>query len=783
MSVDNTNISQRFTMDNATAEFTFTFNALHASPEDIKCKKIDTNGSVSTLAYTTDYSVAVNVDGSGGVVTLVSSAGTDTLFVYRDTTDLQESDYEDYNQFPAETVETDLDRRTLKSQEQDEAITRAIKFPITSSRANIDLPTPVNGQVLVWSGTDGTLVNSEFAIVAAHTFGNITVRTKATIADLEATVANITGLTVGTVNITNMDTVTIGSATITTDATIAALNVSGATGLNTLNATTANITGLTVGTVNITNMDTVTIGSTTITTSATIELAIIENATIATLNITTAATANMMDMASATAGQLLVTTTATIENLTAATVNITTKATISDIAATTITVSSLAVTAFAHFDLSDDAENAWGVTQGANRYICVDTLNGSEAVKIGCIGSSTTIRINPAGATISSLSVLTSATIAMLAATALTASNIEITAGSADALTVSNIEITAGIADALTISNIEITGGMATGFTVSTILQAAYVAAGTVATTQIGIDTGQATALTIGNIKIDMGIATTLTISTLQVNTSATIAGLTATNATITDIDIANGEATALTIATAQITTLSAGTISGALTGDVTGDLAGNVEGNITAGSISVATRATIENATIATLTVTTKATIANAEITALSASTITVSTISVVGGQIAFPATAVPSADANTIDDYEEGTWTVVWSCSTSGAITPLAGTTTGAYTKIGRQVSISGGFNVDSVSSPTGTLTLRGLPFTSVDENSCKTAVAIYPYNLQTSAATSMVGDLANNSAYIRVSHFAAGVRTSSADDIKAGSQIVINATYFTT
>ena len=59
-------------------------------------------------------------------------------------------------------------------------------------------------------------------------------------------------------------------------------------------------------------------------------------------------------------------------------------------------------------------------------------------------------------------------------------------------------------------------------------------------------------------------------------------------------------------------------------------------------------------------------------------------------GTGIAFPATQSASSDANTLDDYEEGTFTV------TAFGTTTAGTTTysnqqGSYTKIGRQVTIS--------------------------------------------------------------------------------------------
>jgi len=70
-------------------------------------------------------------------------------------------------------------------------------------------------------------------------------------------------------------------------------------------------------------------------------------------------------------------------------------------------------------------------------------------------------------------------------------------------------------------------------------------------------------------------------------------------------------------------------------------------------------------------------------------------------------------SADANTLDDYEEGTWT----CSlvpATGSIALTAGWATGSYVKVGQLVTVMGQFNAGTVSTPSGTLSLQGLPFT---------------------------------------------------------------------
>ena len=77
---------------------------------------------------------------------------------------------------------------------------------------------------------------------------------------------------------------------------------------------------------------------------------------------------------------------------------------------------------------------------------------------------------------------------------------------------------------------------------------------------------------------------------------------------------------------------------------------------------------------------------------TLLSATTIGVggTTPSTSGAGISFPATQSASSDANTLDDYEEGTWTpVIEGTTTSGTATYV--TRNAKYTKVGRQVTLN--------------------------------------------------------------------------------------------
>jgi len=84
---------------------------------------------------------------------------------------------------------------------------------------------------------------------------------------------------------------------------------------------------------------------------------------------------------------------------------------------------------------------------------------------------------------------------------------------------------------------------------------------------------------------------------------------------------------------------------------------------------------------------------------------------INLTSGQIVFPATQNPSAGANTLDDYEEGTWTP----TVTGNATYT--TQSGQYTKIGNLVFIKGIMTISSIGTGSPQV-ISGLPFSSVSE-----------------------------------------------------------------
>ena len=86
---------------------------------------------------------------------------------------------------------------------------------------------------------------------------------------------------------------------------------------------------------------------------------------------------------------------------------------------------------------------------------------------------------------------------------------------------------------------------------------------------------------------------------------------------------------------------------------------------------------------------------------------------LNLTSGQITFPGTQAASAGANTLDDYEEGTWTPVLGGS-GGQSGQTYATQTGAYVKVGKNVCAWFRTEFSVKGTITGTLQVQGLPFT---------------------------------------------------------------------
>jgi len=132
-------------------------------------------------------------------------------------------------------------------------------------------------------------------------------------------------------------------------------------------------------------------------------------------------------------------------------------------------------------------------------------------------------------------------------------------------------------------------------------------------------------------------------------------------------------------------------------------------------------------------------------------------------GGGVSFPATQVPSADANTLDDYEEGAWTP----SLGGNTTYIV--QTGSYTKVGRLVFIRG-ILIINVLGTGSTTQISGLPFANASGNIC--TISIGSFYASATAIVSFLAGITNGGSVINVNSLTAAGTTQASNAIFANS-----------
>jgi len=91
----------------------------------------------------------------------------------------------------------------------------------------------------------------------------------------------------------------------------------------------------------------------------------------------------------------------------------------------------------------------------------------------------------------------------------------------------------------------------------------------------------------------------------------------------------------------------------------------------------------------------------------------VTVDTLTLTDGQVKFPSTQNASSNVNTLDDYEEGTYTPTIGCSSGGGYTVNASYPL-SYNKIGRMVTLYGTIYITADNSANGQIMLT-MPFTN--------------------------------------------------------------------
>ena len=126
----------------------------------------------------------------------------------------------------------------------------------------------------------------------------------------------------------------------------------------------------------------------------------------------------------------------------------------------------------------------------------------------------------------------------------------------------------------------------------------------------------------------------------------------------------------------------------------------------------------------------------------------------------------------------YTQGIWSPTFT-ATTGTITLNPANATGLWSRIGNTVTVVGQFLVQSVSSPTGLLSLTNLPFAPVAgfESSATLAGSGFSAGAITSLAATITGTT------IQCYHYQNGNLNGMAVHMIASSQLYVSGTYITT
>jgi hypothetical protein len=167
----------------------------------------------------------------------------------------------------------------------------------------------------------------------------------------------------------------------------------------------------------------------------------------------------------------------------------------------------------------------------------------------------------------------------------------------------------------------------------------------------------------------------------------------------------------------------------------------------------------------------------AAASVTTLSASTgVAVGGATAGTGGIAFPATAVAVADPNTLDDYEEGTFTpILQGDSTAG--TGTYSTQVGEYTRIGNICHYKI-YIIWTHHTGTGTILAGVLPF--INTNTLGACSSIYHSNVAMTAGNTMQGYVMANDQYVRLEQVPTGGCASIGVPVDTAGTLMLSGSY---
>jgi len=150
-------------------------------------------------------------------------------------------------------------------------------------------------------------------------------------------------------------------------------------------------------------------------------------------------------------------------------------------------------------------------------------------------------------------------------------------------------------------------------------------------------------------------------------------------------------------------------------------------------------------------------------------------------GGQIAFPGTQIASSDGNTLDDYEEGTFSPTIASGFSTAPSSYA-TQRGAYRKIGSYVYFQIQIDATGTVADGSGLQIGGLPFTAASASSVAHGGAFLNYGNSFDTNAGDTFHILNSSTTIGVYNNAGSNRAGNSAGVTINNEFLLCGFYIT-
>lgn len=165
MTISSTVNRLAYTGNGSTTAFSVSFKFI--DPEDLVLYVDD-----AIQVLDTDYTVSGGAGSTGTVTFSTAPVSAERITILRDPAVLQETDYSENDNFPAETHERALDRLTMIAQRNrdllDRSLTLSDSAPVGVSTA---LPAPAANEVIAWNETGDALTNKTVSALSTAIVG------------------------------------------------------------------------------------------------------------------------------------------------------------------------------------------------------------------------------------------------------------------------------------------------------------------------------------------------------------------------------------------------------------------------------------------------------------------------------------------------------------------------------------------------------------------------------------------------------------------------------------